>query len=221
MAEISKNFISLVALGGLNPQILNVDFLKNNKIVPLNEPPFDKLFQQQKPYTKFISTPVLSNLVLENIEFIVEEGRFQIRDVAISEWAETKIFNIAIQYFKILHYTPLNIIGVNLNATIGFETLQEAQNFQKLFLPENSKIISILSKDNVVADFILRYPYSDDSERIMLSLSQKNKSNKERIANLNYEFNFIDEKNFQTELSKISQIGKYFDLILNQLIKSI
>ena len=51
MAEINKNFISFVALGRPNPQILNVDFLKDNKIVPVDEPPFDKLFQQEKPFT--------------------------------------------------------------------------------------------------------------------------------------------------------------------------
>ncbi|MCK4819585.1 hypothetical protein KA005_27705 [bacterium] len=47
MASQSKNFISIVALGGQNPQILNVDFLKNNKIIPIDEAPFDQLFKQE------------------------------------------------------------------------------------------------------------------------------------------------------------------------------
>ena len=221
MAEISKNFISLVALGGLNPQILNVDFLKVNKIVPTSEPPFDKLFQQQKPFTKFISTPIVSELLLENIHFIVEEGRFQIRDVAVSEWDKTKVLAIAIKYFEVLPYTPLKTVGLNLNATITFETNQEAQKFQQIFLPEKSKVIGIISKENIVADLVLHYSYSDNGERISLSLSQQNNTKIKRILNFNYEFDFIDWTHFGAELNKISQISKYFDSILEQLLKGI
>jgi len=221
MAEIGKNFISLVAIGGLNPQILNVDFLKGNKIVPTDEPPFDKLFQQEKPFTSFISTPIVSDLVLENIQFIVEVGRFQIRDMAISEWTETRVLDIAIKYFEVLPYTPLKIVGVNLNATITFGTPQETQNFQHIFLPENSKVVGIISKDNIVADLVLRYPYSDNGGRITLTLSRQNKTNIKRTVNLNYEFNFVDWTNFKAELSKISQIAEYFDSILGELLQGI
>lgn len=221
MAEINKNFIGLVALGRLNPQILNVDFLKDNKIVPTDKPPFDKLFQQEEPFTRFVSTPVLSELLLENIQFIIEGGRFKIRDVDISEWAETKVLDIARKYFEVLHYTPLTVVGVNLNATITFGTPEESVNFQQLFLSENSKVLEIISKDNVDADLVLRYPYSDDGARITLTLNQDTKATNKRVVNFNYEFDFTDWTNFNSELSKFQQIGEYFNSVLSQLLKVI
>ena len=73
--------------------------------------------------------------------------------------------NIAIKYFEVLPYTPLKVVGINLNATITFDTSQEAENFQQMFLPENSKVVTIISKDNIAADLVLRYPYSDTGGR--------------------------------------------------------
>jgi len=83
MADIKKDFVNLVLIGGQNPQILNVDFLRTNDIVSPDQPPFKELFAKNKPFTKFVSTPVFANLVLENIEFTVDEQRFMIRDRTI------------------------------------------------------------------------------------------------------------------------------------------
>ena len=218
MAEIRKNFISLVALGRPNPQILNVDFLKSNKIVLMDDPPFDKLLQQEKPFTRFISTPVMSNLVMENIEFVVDEGRFQIRDTAVSEWSETKILDIAQKYFHVLPYTPLQIIGLNFNSTIMFSTPEEAANFQLLFLSKNNKIMQIICEDNITAGLVLSYPYSDNGGRILLTLNRPNEANDERTVNFNYEFNFIDWPNFNMELARVSGVGDYFDSTLDKLL---
>ena len=221
MAKISKNFVSIVAMGSLNPQILNVDFLKDNKIVPIDKPPFDILFQQDKPFTRFISTPVLSNLVLENIEFIIEQGRFQIRDVAVSEWAKTKVMDITKRYFNVLRYTPLKVIGINFNATISFSGLEEVVNFQKLFLSENAKVTSIISKDNITAGLVLCYPYSDNGGRITLILERLNKTKDKRVVSFNYEFDFVDWPKFKAELGRITEIADYFDSILSQILESI
>jgi len=221
MANLKKNFISFVALGGQNPQIINVDFLKDNKIIPIDEPPFDELLKQEKPFTKFVSTPVLANLVLENIEFIIDESRFQIQDIAISKWTGTKILNIAEKYFDTLPYTPLKIVGINFNVAITFDNPKENLNFQELVLSEGSKIKGIISKDNITADLVLRYPYTNDKERIQLSLKQSNKQDNKRVINFNYEFNFSDWSNFKTELKKFSELADYFDSILEQIIKTI
>ena len=102
MASQTKNFISFVALGRPNPQILNIDFLRNNRILPRENEPNNKNSEQEKNVKKFVSVPGYANLVLENIEFIVDEGRFQITERSISEWNETKILQIAKRYFKVL-----------------------------------------------------------------------------------------------------------------------
>lgn len=220
MAEIGKNFISLVALGRPNPQILNVDFLKDNKIVPTDEPPFDKLFQQEKPFTRFISTPVVSNLVLGNIEITVDEARFQIRDIAVSNWTETKIFDIAKKYFKVLPHTPLNAVGINLSSTITFTTNKETADFQQFLLPKNSGILKVISADNISANLVLLYPYGA-SGRITLMLNQPKNTDNQRIINFNYEFDFTDWSKFADELEKVPEIGGYCDSILSQLLKAI
>ena len=208
MAGWSKNFISIVALGGQNPQILNVDFLKDNKIIPIDEAPFDQLFRQEKPVKKYISLPGLANLVLGNIELVIDESRFQVRETAISEWVDTKIINIAKKYFEVLPYTPLKMVGLNFNSTIVFNTTEDAESCQQLCLPKDSQLAKIISRDNlnISASLVLRYPYGDDGGRIMLTIEQPNKENNRRIVNFNYEFDFTDWTNFRSEIDKISQI---------------
>lgn len=221
MASHDKNFISFVALGGQNPQILNVDFLKKEKIVPLDQHPFDTLFQQKKPFSKFVSTPVLSNLVLDTIEFIIDEQRFQIRDRSVTEWSDTKILSIAQRYFEVLKYTPLKVVGINLNSKITFSTPREEETFQSLFLPQNSKIVQILSKDNIRASTILRYPYSRNGGRITLTIEQPNKTIDGRIVNFNYEFDFTDWEEFKGEMKRFPEVAKYSDSILYQFLEAI
>jgi len=221
MADLSKNFMSFVALGSQNPQILNVDFLKREKIVPIDQPPFNTLFQQKKPFSKFISTPVLSNLVLDTIEFIIDEQRFQIRDKSVADWIDTKILHIAQKYFEILKYTPLKVVGINMNSKITFSTSKEEETFQSLFLMQESKIVQVLSKSNILASTVLRYAYSDNGGRIALTIEQPKKINNERIVNFNYEFDFTDWKNFKSELTKFPDVPKYCDSVLNQLLEAI
>jgi hypothetical protein len=221
MANLKRNFLSLVALGRPNPQILTVDFLKVNKIISTDEPPFDKLFQQEKAVKKFLSVPGFTNLVLGNIEFIVDETRFQIREDGISGWTETKIIDIAKKYFEVLRYTPLNLVGINLNSIITFDTSEEAHNCQKLCLPEDSQLARIISNDNIIASSVLRYPFSDGEGRITLIIEQPDKENKKRVVNFNYEFDFIDWTRFKSELEKVPEIGAYSDSILDRLLGAI
>ena len=221
MVSQSKNFISFVALGGQNPQILNVDFLKDEKIIPIDEAPFDQIFSQEKPVKKFISLPGLANLVIGNLEIVIDEGRFQIRETEISEWVDTKIIDIAKRYFEVLKYTPLKLIGFNFNSTIVFDTPEEAENCQQICLPKGSPLVKIISRGNIniSASSVLRYPYGDDGGRILLTIEQPNKENTRRIINFNYEFNFTDWTNFKRELDKYTEIANYSDSILEGLVK--
>jgi hypothetical protein len=223
MAAQSKNFISFVALGGLNPQILSVDFLKANGVIPTNDPPFDKLLKPGAAPDKFISVPGLANLIVENIEFLVDGQRFQIRDTKISEWNESKILYIAKKYFQVLPYTPLKLVGVNFNSTITFATSEESENFQELFFPRNSRVARIISKQSIIASSMLRYPYSDSGSRgrIQLTVEQPDAENKRRVVNINYEVDFTDWVTFGNELKKIPEIGKYCDHILKQFLEAI
>jgi len=221
MATRSKNFISVVALGGQNPQILNLDFLKANKIIKANEPPFDELLRQEKPLTKFVSVPGFTNLVLGKIEFIVDEQRFQIRDEAIREWPETKILDIAEKYFQVLPYTPLKLVGVNLNSTIVFGTPEEANNCQNLCLPQDSRLASVVSRDNISTSSILRYKYNEDGGRITLTIDQPDKQNTKRTINFNYEFDFTDWPSFKRELETVPSVCQYCESLLNDIMEAL
>jgi len=221
MANLKKNFISFVALGGQNPQIINVDFLKDNKIIPIDEPPFDELLKQEKPFTKFVSTPVFSNLALGPIEFIVDEQRFQIRDTSINNWTDTKILGIAQKYYEVLEYTPLKKVGINFNSELTFETSQEAVKFQKLFLPENVPILKIISNNDLTASIVLNYHEPDNEHNISLAINRLNETKNNRTINFNYEFYFIDWQQFNDQLVKIPEITKNCDEILCLLIEAI
>ncbi|MCK4819586.1 hypothetical protein KA005_27710 [bacterium] len=170
---------------------------------------------------KYISLPGLANLALGNIELVIDEGRFQVRETAISEWIDTKIIDIAKRYFEVLPYTPLKMIGLNFNSTIVFDTPEEAENCQQLCLPKDSQLAKIISRDNIniSASSVLRYPYGDDGGRIMLTLEQPNKENNRRMVNFNYEFDFTNWAHFRSELEKFSKIADYSDSILAGLVE--
>lgn len=208
--------MSLVALGRPNPQILNIDFLVNNKILP-----FEELPQQGKAVKKFVSVPGFANLVFENIEFIIDEGRFQITERSLSEWTENRILDIAKRYFKVLPYTPLKVVGVNLNSAISFQTSDEAIRLQELILPKDSLLPRIVSADTFTASTVLRYPYGTHGERATLTVEQPDKENTKRIVNFNIEFDFTDWEAFVNELDRISDVSNYADSIVEQLLGAI
>ena len=118
MANIQKNFASVIALGSQNPQILNGDFLKINKIIPADQAPFDKT-------PKFISTPPFASIAFGPVEILVEEQRFQIREAGLADFKETHIFDIALKYYEVLKYTPVRTVGINLNCQVDFENVEE------------------------------------------------------------------------------------------------
>jgi hypothetical protein len=221
MASVGKNFINFVAIGGQNPQILNIDFLKNNQIIPLEREPFATLLAQENPCKKFVSVPGFTNLVLGDIEFIVDEMRFQLQENKVSLWSQTTILEIAKRYYKVLPYTPLKLVGINLNSTIAFDSLEEAQNCQKLCLPEDSDIRKIVSADNISASLTLRYPYSTGQGRVTLTIEHPSKENDRRRINLNYEFDFVDWDNFRAELDGILEVQEYANSLFDRLLEAL
>lgn len=222
MVEVKKHSINLVAIGRQNPQIINADWLKANNIVPSDKSPFKELFAQKEPFSKFVSTPVFTNLILGPIEFIVDQERFLITDTAINEWSDTPIIQISKEYFSVLHHTPIRLVGINMAVKLTFSDLKEDSFFQELFLPKESKLFKAIDNKGVNASTILRYSYPNGNGRLTLGLGElRRKERIERMVHLNYEFDFTDFAKFESELAQISKVGEYWDGILRNMLRSL
>jgi len=218
MAKLKRYSINFVALGRQNPQILTTDWLKANAILPLDQQPFKKLFAQEQPFSKFVSTPVLTNLVMDTIEFLVDPERFQITDKAIDRWSDSRIIDIGRKYFDVLHHTPLKLVGTNMTAKVEFSDPQESRRFQELFLPASAAVLKIVDRDDVNASAVIRYPYPGDDARVTLSFGESNKAEFARMINFNYEFDFTDWEEFHKQLAQIENVAEYCDSLLDKLL---
>jgi len=218
MAHVKSNFSSVVAIGGQNPQILNVDFLKCNNIIPVDKPPFAELLTKEKPFQAFVSTPPFARLVMNNYEFIVDERRFQVKDNNPENWTNTLIYEIAINYYTLLQHTPVKAIGLNFNSRIIFENDDESAKFQKILLADDSTIVNIIGQCECSSALDLRFPYNDN--RVDLTLGHLTK-NKCRVVNFNYEFDFENLEQLNNEFAKANELSGYFDQLLNSLLEAI
>lgn len=221
MASLKKNSINIIALGGQNPQILNIDFLKGNGILPVDSEPFSTLLARKEPCDEIVSVLGLTKLVIGDIEFVVTPDRFAIRQLKIDNWSDNVIGDIAIKYFKVLPYTPLSVVGINLNSTIAFKTLIKQQAFQNLYFNENNDIIKMLGSPNIDADLTLRFPAPMDSGRITMTINQPNLTDQTQAINFNYEFEYIDISTFESQMDDFQNIANYFDGILNTFVEGI
>lgn len=218
MANINKNFASLVAIGSQNPQILNEDFLKINGIIPADRPPFERK-------TKFISTPPFATIEFGPVSIIVEEQRFQIREVDLSDWKHSHVFNIATKYYEILKYTPIKTAGINLNSQIDFDSIEESEKFQNLLMPKTAKVIEIISKEDVDVSLRLRYPHLHNG-RVLLTIEGVTLDKLHRQLNFNYEFECLEDNQtnwpkFKAELNNLNQLIKYFNSVLERFQEAI
>ena len=134
MPNFKETLFSIVFIGRFNPQILNHDFLVNNKILPEKEEPFKALFAKEdnKPFTEFMSTPVLTTIKYDSINIVIEESRFQIQDLNNTDPSTSPIVSITKKYFgEILKYTPISAGGINLNGIITFTDADDEQRFNE------------------------------------------------------------------------------------------
>ena len=217
MFELKKSVVNLTVVGSPNPQILTVDFLRDNQIIPENEEPFKQLLSQANPFTEFISTPLLVKLAFDHIEITADAVRILFVDRKVVDWDSTPIASIGRRYFDALRHTPVRLAGFNLTAVLTTDDATALQALQELCLPKNSRILEIIGQDTVSADAVLRYPYSADGERITLSIRQTAKNKDAFNINLNHEVDFTDWQAFGLYLERLGEVGQYFDSILDKI----
>jgi len=221
MVPIKKDSINIVVIGRLNPQIVNIDFLMNNDIIPKDEAPFRDLLKSDRPFSKFVSTPVVVELEFDSIRFVVDVNRFLLMQTGVRDWSDSKVGLIASRYFKTLSYTPVTLVGFNLSCTVGPTTPTQDAEFQATFLGPKSRILKAIGVDRPVADITLRYPAEGDNARLSLTVSRPMKTEVARSLNLNYEFDFAGWDDFQKRLERIPEVGRMLDLTASGLLEGI
>lgn len=118
--KISYKFISLVAIGNFNPAILSDDFLKSVCKLDLGKP------IEESPRTM----PVFKHLKFQDLQFIVDLNRLEIKDTKIEESLETEALRIFEVYYENLPHTPLTAVGVNINCDLLSEDNTEFQSLE-------------------------------------------------------------------------------------------
>jgi hypothetical protein len=215
MAQISKNFITVVVLGDHNPQILNVDFLTHNKIVNPSEPGFE-IMNQPKKFKDFLSTPPFARLDLGTIEFIVQQDRYQIKESQISQWSNTRIIRITRAYFTVLPHTPIRVVGLNMNIKIQFNNQNEADTFNRLIIPANSPLPQLAQMANPEGSIVLRHPSPVGDGRSTFTIGHTEKTGLERSINFNFEYDCSGTPDW-SRLEILPELGQYFDSLAEAL----
>ena len=212
--KVINDFINIVCLGKFNPSILNKEFVKDNKI-------YDAKEEKSKP----IFMPVMTNIGYDNIDFFIDLERFQIMQKVEGLEFTNKVIEIMFNYLKTLKYTPINIIGINLNS--------------KIFSENNKRLIDNLNDEKIIYDIFKTKEYvftykirrtKEEREYLNWTIESLNISKENLVKRLfitkqpdNYEVNFnmeiINIKDFKEIhyfLSSFEAIkGEYLKMIFN------
>lgn len=216
MPDLNLNFFSLVLLGRQNPQILTHDFLINNDILPKDEEPFKSYLSKEKPYSEFISTPVLTSIKYGHISIVVEENRYQIRDSKFSNLATSPVVGITRKYFgEHLRYTPCNLCGVNFNSVLSFEDKSDEERFDEGCGLSGEQVRAITDADDIRAGVTYSFPWKEGMVEIQIA-KPKNRAQPGNL-NFNYEFEYKNIDSFVGSLDEIERVYEKFEKIVSGL----
>jgi len=221
MPFFSPKFFSIVFIGRQNPQILNHDFLINNRVLPTKREPFKSLIKDSSektpPFTEYLSTPVVTTLVYKWISIIVEEGRFQIKDNDFGIPSESPIISITKKYFGgHLRYTPFQLGGINFAGELNFANENDEIAFDKklgIDCKTFANYLKIEEKDQYSTK--LNYPLKED--QIELRVDKSKKHQEKAMLNFNFEFTYDDIDSFIGKLDEVDGVYKIFKEILKKL----
>jgi len=222
MSLFKKKFFSIILLGRQNPQILNHDFLINNKILPEDVEPFKSILAKQakpnsKPFTDFISSPVITTIKYGYISLAVQENSYQIIDKNYENPESSPIIKITENYFgKFLKYTPFKIGGINLNGTIQFSDKADEFNFDQKIGINREILCTHSGSNNLSVGISFNFPW--ESETIEVTVNKPKVSPQIGNINFNYEFKYNDNIDaFLGNLGKVGQINNKFIEFIKKL----
>lgn len=100
------NFKSVIVIGAFNPSILTPDFLVESCGFASEHEPEGR------------TTPVTAEITYGNTRFLTELNKLQIMVSSPQDFSLVFPIDMAIKYLHVLEYTPLNLIGINMNYTL-------------------------------------------------------------------------------------------------------
>lgn len=215
MITAQPKFISIIFIGRQNPQILNHDFLLQNNILPTDKSPFREAVlgeNKEKPFSDFISTPVLSKLTYKNINIVIEESRYQILDSASVNPTESPIVEFTKRYFSLLKYTPIALGGFNFNYLIQFGSKEERIAFENKFISDRNGVYKEIGIVNFEIGLKIECPFNDN--KIEITFGKLPGNDLLKAINFNYEFRYRDMNSFLANLDDSPILfGKLKDIL--------
>lgn len=158
--KLTNNFISIIALGNFNPSILTPEFLKKNC-------GFESGLSPQGQ-----TTPVVSAIDFGATSFLMELEKFQIMEKNPRAIDFTKIISVMASYLDVLSFTPVHVMGLNINVDIVADdkSVYDKLNDPK-FILEVSQTNSIiyLNKMRLAKDenLPLRWEFEKEGEHVV------------------------------------------------------
>jgi hypothetical protein len=147
--EKKINFVSIVAFGNFNPAIITADFINDECELNLGE------LSGRSP-----ENPVIKQLKFKNIDIDVFLERCQIREHGPESIKKVKILDIFNNIYNKLKYTPMSIVGVNINYDIAFSE----KNNELIFKLESPKtILGFFRSDKTLVQ--KKYLYTEKEEK--------------------------------------------------------
>jgi hypothetical protein len=218
MAKFKGKFASIVLLGRQNPQILNHDFLVKNGVLPLDQEPFRGLEAKAngRPFTQFISVPVMTTLSYGPVTIVVEENRYQITDNAFGNPKQSPIVGMTQRYFgELLRHTPFTVGGINLNGDIAFADAEEERQFDTRAGLSPETLGRIAGSEETRAGLTVMFPWHKGVVEVQLPKA-KNRPGLGGV-NFNYEFKYSDIDSFLANLSDAGMVYDRFCELLGAL----
>lgn len=216
--KLEPKFFSIILIGRQNPQILTHDFLLKNNIIPFDKSPFKDMVTKQpedKPFSGFLSTPVLTQLTYKNINIVIEEGRYQITDISNTLPTDSSIVIFTKNYFSVLRYTPFVLGGFNFNNLISFDSKDEKIVFENKFISDRNGVYKELGINNFEISLQVDCPFNQN--KIELSFSKVAGNDLIKALNFNYEFRYKDIDSFLGNLDEVPILLEKFKSILSKL----
>jgi hypothetical protein len=212
MTEYIQDLLNVVVIGNMNPQIINHEWLLKEKII--NEKYFVSSQPGESPFKQYISTPLLTQIIYDNIKFTVEMQRFELSTQQKN--INSDIFNITKEYFSKLIHTPVTRLGFNIIGFIKFKSVEELEKFNKKWLNYSDSLVNLVGNKEISLGF--GFTFKEDNALYRLDCMAPDAQYR-RQARFNCEFNIKATTDIINILSDSLKYINRMDTLIKGLIK--